>query len=52
MTWSQKASWTFLGLLYVVAGLAILRWPEMLYYAVAAIFFVQGVVSLIRVFTQ
>lgn len=52
MKFSEKASWAFLGLLYVAAGLAILRWPTALYYVVAAIFFVQGVVSLLQVFAK
>lgn len=52
MKFSERASWAFLGLLYVAAGLVILRWPDALYYAVASIFFVQGAVSLVRVFLK
>jgi len=52
MSFSEKMSWAMLGLLYIAAGLIILRWPTTLYYAVAVIFFVQGAVSLWRVFKR
>lgn len=50
MKLAENLSWAFLGVFYIAAGLVILRWPDTLYWAVAAIFFVQGFVSLVRVF--
>ncbi len=52
MKLADKMSWIFLGVLYIVAGIVIFRWPETLYYAVAAIFMIQGVVSFLRAFSE
>lgn len=48
MKWYERASFVFVGLLYIGAGLAVLKWPAFLYYAVAAVFVVQGLFSFAR----
>lgn len=35
-----------LGVLYLAAGIVILKWPTLLYWGVAAIFFVHGALML------
>lgn len=48
MMWKERASFIFIGLLYISAGVAVIVWPSFLYYVVAAIFAAQGVFSFIR----
>ncbi|MFT4261237.1 MAG: hypothetical protein ACMXX9_02270 [Candidatus Woesearchaeota archaeon] len=44
----EKSSTILLGILYLAAGFMILRWPELLYFGVAAIFFIHGALILIK----
>jgi uncharacterized membrane protein HdeD (DUF308 family) len=44
----EKISLAFTGLVYMVAGIVIMLRPAFLYYWVAGLFFIQGVVSLVR----
>ena len=48
----EKASTVALGALYIAAGITILRWPELLYWGVAAIFFIHGIFILIKLFAD
>lgn len=48
MTLSEKISTAVLGMLYIGAGATILLWPTLLYYGLAAIFFVHGSIILLR----
>ncbi len=44
----EKASLAFVGLVYVIMGILILRFPKFLYYWVAGVFIFHGVISLLR----
>jgi len=48
MMWKERASFIFIGLLYIGAGIAVIVWPAFLYYVVAAMFVAQGVFSFVR----
>ena len=52
MSFSEGINQALLGVLYVIAGIAILLWPAVLYYAVATIFIIQGIVLFIKSFTK
>ncbi len=45
---AERISFLFTGLAYIVVGFLILARPELFYYWVAGIFFLQGAVSFIR----
>lgn len=51
MNLSEKISFLFSGIAYISVGFLILVKPQFLYYWVAGIFLIQGVVSFIRAFT-
>ncbi len=51
MNISEKISFLFTGVAYIAVGFLILLRPQFLYYWVAAIFLIQGIVSFIRAFT-
>jgi len=44
----EKASLFFTGLVYICVGVLILFYPKLLYYGVAAVFFIHGLASLGR----
>lgn len=44
----EQISGIVLGILYAGTGMAILRWPELLYYGVAAIFVIHGLIIITR----
>ncbi len=46
----EKLSILFVGLIYVAVAVLILLQPRFFYYWVAAVFFIQGVISLSRAF--
>ncbi|MFT4312507.1 MAG: hypothetical protein ACMXYF_04730 [Candidatus Woesearchaeota archaeon] len=48
----EKISLFTIGLLYICAGVVILLWPNLLYYGVAAAFFIHGILALARIFLQ
>jgi hypothetical protein len=48
----DKISLLLIGSLYVIMGVLILRFPKFLYYWVAGVFLVQGMVSLFRLFSK
>ena len=48
----EKSTTALLGILYIIAGLTILRWPELLYVGVALIFFVHGTLILVKLFMK
>ncbi len=45
---TEKASLIFTGIIYLGVGFLILIYPQFLYYWVAGVFFIQGVVSLVN----
>ncbi len=44
----EKVSLIFTGIVYLAVGLLIIFYPELLYYGVAGVFFVQGISLLFR----
>ncbi len=48
----EKLSVLFVGLIYIAVAALILTSPRFFYYWVAAVFFIQGIVSLIRAFLK
>ncbi|GEM_PF-2030725 len=48
----ERFSFLFTGAAYAAAGILILLRPKFLYYWIAGIFFIQGIVSIVRAFTD
>lgn len=44
----EKISFLFTGTAYIAAGILILMYPRFFYLWIAAIFFIQGILSFIR----
>ena len=47
---NERISYLFTGLAYVLVGVLVLTQPRFLYYWIAGIFLIQGIVSLVRAF--
>ena len=45
---NERISFLFTGLVYVLVGVLVLTQPRFIYYWIAGLFVIQGVVSLVR----
>ncbi len=45
---NERISYLFTGLAYLLVGILVLTQPRFLYYWIAGIFLIQGLVSLVR----
>lgn len=48
MRFNEKASVAFIGTIYIIIGLLILKYPQFFYYWVAGVFLIHGIFSLVR----
>lgn len=52
MKLNERVSFLFTGLAYLLVGILVITQPRFLYYWIAGIFLIQGIVSLIRAFLK
>lgn len=52
MITKEKISFLFTGLAYIIVGVLVLTQPRFIYYWIAGIFLIQGLVSLFRAFMK
>ena len=45
---TEKVSLLLMGILYIIIGILLLFYPELIYYWVATVFFLQGISTLVR----
>ncbi len=49
---NERISFLFTGLAYILVGVLVITQPKFLYYWIAGIFMIQGIVSLVRAFLK
>ncbi len=49
---NERISFLFTGLAYIIVGVLVITQPRFVYYWIAGIFVIQGIVSLVRAFVK